>query len=612
MRRLHDGFAARLLAPAVVVMNRLTYPGKFVLISVFFTLPLAFVMYLLIGELNARIDFSAKERLGVRYLVPLRKLLEHVPRARLAARDLAAGHVTVRPDLLRIHLVQIDGDLGELARVEEELGARLETGREYALLRENWRLLSARTLSLKAQDTDVLYAKLLENLRRIIALVGDKSNLILDPDLDTYYLMDAVLLKLPEQQELLSRTALLGKGVVERGRLTEQEKAELIVQVGLLRSNLGALEAGMAVAFTENPAGNVKARTEAPLASLHDATVAFLDAVERDVVHAERMEVTPEQWDKLPGPALARSFGFWDQAAAELDWLTERRIRGALDRKRLVQSFAVIALSVVLYLLVAFYTGVMRTVGALRAASQRMVRGEMEETVRLDTRDELGDVVVSFNNVATRLLVDIAERKRAETGLQQTSALVLLLQEVAVAANEAATVDQALQIGLDEVCAYAGWPVGHVYVVDGQGALQPTALWHLAEATRYDAFRLGTEGTALPSGVGLPGRVLASGSPAWIVDVTGDPNFPGPGPPRPPASRRGSPSRSPWAGRWWPCSSSSPTPRRRPTSRCSMPCATSAPSSAACSSASGRRSSSGWPRRRRRRPAGPRAPSWPT
>ena len=155
-----------------------------------------------------------------------------------------------------------------------------------------------------------------------------------------------------------------------------------------------------------------------------------------------------------------------------------------------------------------------------------MVRGEMEETVRLDTRDELGEVVVSFNNVATRLLVDIAERKRAESQLQQTSALVLLLQEVAVAANEAATVDQALQIGLDQVCAYTGWPVGHVYVVDGQGALQPTALWHLADATRYEAFRLATEGTALPSGVGLPGRVLASGSPAWIIDVTGDPNFP--------------------------------------------------------------------------------------
>ncbi len=35
-----------------------------------------------------------------------------------------------------------------------------------------------------------------------------------------------------------------------------------------------------------------------------------------------------------------------------------------------------------------------------------------------------------------------------------------------------------------------------------------------------------TEATRFASGVGLPGRVLASGEPAWIFDVTKDPNFP--------------------------------------------------------------------------------------
>jgi signal transduction histidine kinase/CheY-like chemotaxis protein len=517
--RLHERVAARLLAPAVVVMNRLTYPQKFALISLLFLLPLAFVMNLLVSELNARIAFSAKERLGVRYLVPLRHLLEHVPRARLFARDLAAGRVTVRPDLLRIHLVQIDRDLDELQRVQDEVGAELETGSEHRLLRENWRLLSERTLALSADDTDVLYAKLLDNLRRLIAVAGDKSNLILDPDLDTYYLMDAVLLKLPEQQELLSRTALFGKAVAERGRLSEQEKAELIVLVGLLRSNLGALESGLAVAAAENPAGTVRARTEAPLGALRDATMAFLDAVDRDLVRAESIAVTPAQWDERPRPVLARSFALWDQASAELDFLVDRRIQAAQDRKRLVQVFALAALSVVLYLLVAFYTGVMRTVGALKAASQRMVRGEMEETVRLDTRDELGQVVASFNAVATRLLVDIAERRRAESALQQKSSLVLLLQEVAVAANEAATVDEALQTGLAQVCAYTGWPVGQVYVVDGRGSLQPTSLWHLADPVRYEGLRRASGGGAIAAGAGLPGRVLESGRAAWLTDL---------------------------------------------------------------------------------------------
>ena len=66
-----------ILAPARALMDRLTYPRKFMLISVLFALPLAVVMYLLVSEINERIEFSYKEMLGNRYLRPLRGLHEH-------------------------------------------------------------------------------------------------------------------------------------------------------------------------------------------------------------------------------------------------------------------------------------------------------------------------------------------------------------------------------------------------------------------------------------------------------------------------------------------------------------------------------------------------------
>jgi diguanylate cyclase (GGDEF)-like protein/PAS domain S-box-containing protein len=100
-----------------------------------------------------------------------------------------------------------------------------------------------------------------------------------------------------------------------------------------------------------------------------------------------------------------------------------------------------------------------------------------------------------------------------------------LLKAIAVAANEAATVEEALQRALDEVCAYTGWAVGHVYLPDGPGMLVPTALWHL-EDEGLGPFREATEQTPLPLNIGLPGRVAASGRPAWVPDVTTDPNFP--------------------------------------------------------------------------------------
>src|SRR5213082_322529 len=55
--------------------------------------------------------------------------------------------------------------------------------------------------------------------------------------------------------------------------------------------------------------------------------------------------------------------------------------------------------------------------------------------------------------------------------------------------------------------------------------LRPSRIWHDDGAPRHDAFRRATEQTTLRRGVGLPGRVLATGQPTWIVDVTQDANF---------------------------------------------------------------------------------------
>jgi len=103
-----------------------------------------------------------------------------------------------------------------------------------------------------------------------------------------------------------------------------------------------------------------------------------------------------------------------------------------------------------------------------------------------------------------------------------------LLRKIAVTANEASDVNLAMEACLDEVCAYTGWPIGHAYELagDGTGDLAPTEHWHLDDPERYRVFREVTMATRFAPGVGLPGRVLLSGEPAWIVDVNNDSNFP--------------------------------------------------------------------------------------
>ena len=115
-----------------------------------------------------------------------------------------------------------------------------------------------------------------------------------------------------------------------------------------------------------------------------------------------------------------------------------------------------------------------------------------------------------------------------ERTLSSDASFVELIESVSVATSRAGTVEEALFAALGRICQWTGWPVGHVYMAGRrvEDPLEPSTVWHLAHPDRFEAFRELTEATPMPSGVGLPGRVLASGRPAWIVDVQEDANFP--------------------------------------------------------------------------------------
>jgi len=126
----------------------------------------------------------------------------------------------------------------------------------------------------------------------------------------------------------------------------------------------------------------------------------------------------------------------------------------------------------------------------------------------------------------------LAAEAIAEKGLRELyekQQQLQLLEAIAVAANQSASVEDALQFALTAVCQSTGWPLGHAYLVlpaDGTKRLRSAGVWHGAETEHMRAFSCATETTNFEPGAGLPGRVLATGAPAWIADVAEETNFP--------------------------------------------------------------------------------------
>jgi diguanylate cyclase (GGDEF)-like protein len=141
-----------------------------------------------------------------------------------------------------------------------------------------------------------------------------------------------------------------------------------------------------------------------------------------------------------------------------------------------------------------------------------------------ESRLEVVEERLRRERLARREVEEIAER--TTRSLYDKQQELVLLEAVVSASNESSTVEDALRAAVDAVGAHTGWPLGHAYVHDpSSGDLVPTCNWHLAQRDQFAAFRRMTEQTTFPAGIGLPGRVLATGEAAWITDVTVDPNF---------------------------------------------------------------------------------------
>ena len=114
-----------------------------------------------------------------------------------------------------------------------------------------------------------------------------------------------------------------------------------------------------------------------------------------------------------------------------------------------------------------------------------------------------------------------ADQKRKESE-EQLSLLQTITRELAAADD----LSSALKIVLREVCEKTGWALGQAWVPNKDGSvLVCDSGWFCGEGELQE-FRVASEAIQFKLGVGLPGRVWESKQPAWLEDVTNDPNFP--------------------------------------------------------------------------------------
>ena len=117
---------------------------------------------------------------------------------------------------------------------------------------------------------------------------------------------------------------------------------------------------------------------------------------------------------------------------------------------------------------------------------------------------------------------DISERRKAEAQLEFQLRESRLMLDLADLASRNESFEDALVATLDAVCELAGWPVGHAFLVEQNGAALRSGPWSSGAGKAAPALVEKSEAITFRAGLGVPGRVLESREPLWISRLHGE------------------------------------------------------------------------------------------
>ena len=308
-------------------LERIRISRRLLGISLAYFLPIGALIYHVVDGIMTNVNFAVWETKGDAYQRPLERLLDTV------------GDLRVHPDQSSELFSKIDKTFSELQDVQAQYGDDLQFTDE-GLGKRKRSQLKLETVRSKWQSTksqvgkngfDDAVVSLIADIRGMIAHAGDTSNLILDPDLDSYYLMDITLVALPQTQDRLAEIINYGKTLFATAQLTEESKLKLGVYAAMLKeSDAGRIDSDATVSLTEDPnfygvSKSYQDNFPPKLDAYKKANDAFMTLLTK--IESEGLSVSNEkEFVTLGEEARKASFDLWDTAVNELDTLLGTRI----------------------------------------------------------------------------------------------------------------------------------------------------------------------------------------------------------------------------------------------------------------------------------------------
>ncbi|MFZ4624399.1 MAG: hypothetical protein ACOYNF_09210, partial [Rhodoferax sp.] len=377
-----------LFAPGMQLMGNLQFAAKALLICLMFMLPIAWLTWSFYRSHTDRMAFSAKELHGVRYnqeIYPLINLAQQWRRdATAAAAANGAAPATLQDVQARLKQAQ-----EKLAAVDRLLGPEMNTAKLFQEVQGAFARAQAASGSI-----DLVFEAHTRHITALINLmtqVTDASNLTLDPDIDSYYLMDASYFKMPDILESTGKLRGIGLGIMQAGAITPAQLDTLNALMPIATFQFSNMRSGLTKSYAFNP--GLASRDEA--ATTFGITESFYALARNGIIDGKDYAPdTQQSYLALGNMALDAQFALLNRFQDELHALLNKRLDAMRTELIVTTLLLLVCLVLVAYLFYSFFLVTRAGLNTVNQYLHQIAQGElMQAPARPTGRDEPAQVL---------------------------------------------------------------------------------------------------------------------------------------------------------------------------------------------------------------------------
>lgn len=411
---MDTNFLSKICAPSIALMNRLKYPIRVTILGLLVLTMSASIIGFLLNNLESQANFSIKEQHGVEYINPL--------------KDLFLTLQKYKDNNPAITKFSVDEIIPKIDEADAKYNKEMKVEDKWATLKQGLAKLNKGNVSDLITQTQALTDN-----------ITNQSNLILDPDLDTYYLMDSYCLRFSN---------IIGKIFELKNTTKSSNKVGMIKTAVLLEEQNEILKSNLAVIYGYNPL--TKVVLDDAYNNAYNSNKEFINLVNKVIVG---VKISPALFKAKADKAIAANKKADEISAQELYDLAGLRIQKYKKQEPISVLITVVALLILGYLSVGFYlslvesvsgisnelshiaSGINSTTDVLKEESERLASDNNEQAASIQetaaTLEEMTSMVVqNANNTKQATALANSAKESSEQGTWDMEELISSMNEI--------------------------------------------------------------------------------------------------------------------------------------------------------------------------------------